>query len=196
MENIDSGNTFCLPKQNTYDRKVSSHMLSSKCKEGRSKRFKKKKEPPPKLYDVSKWYGDLQMMCYYKMMGKTFEVDQKVLYESKFPPEPGKLKTGWFSPLKIQGVDETGEIKIKSLDPSQSVLVNCHKLKLYLDASPKKMVEEVPLSPQKKKLLNASRVWPHILSEGTIRRQHKIFFPSVSISFNYLYFASLGRINF
>ena len=55
-----------------------------------------------------------------------------MLFDSKFKYFQGKFQTHWLGPYEIEKVFSNGEVRIRTIDESQTpFLVNGHRLKIY-----------------------------------------------------------------
>jgi len=59
------------------------------------------------------------------------EGDWALLFDSKFKDFQGKFQTHWLGPYEIEKVFSSGDVRIRTIDESQTpLLVNGHKLKI------------------------------------------------------------------
>ncbi|XP_057811365.1 uncharacterized protein LOC131025584 [Salvia miltiorrhiza] len=152
----DSGNTFCLPKQDKIlhdDPKFtgSGHTVRLPRQKPHYRTLHFNVEPPDlkdkcdevlrlEAYNTNMGYADLIAIAYHKhRFWRTFEVGEKVRF---------MLGRQWIGPFEIQSVWPGGPVEIKSLATAKTFVVNYHKLEPYCDASHMTTVEEIPLSPQ------------------------------------------------
>ncbi|KAM2301651.1 hypothetical protein ACFX1S_032546 [Malus domestica] len=79
------------------------------------------------------------------LRGKTFEIGQKVLFNSRLRLFPGKLHSKWVGPFVVTNLFVHGAVQIKSLRTGQEFKVNGHRLKPYYEHFVEHVVEEIPL---------------------------------------------------
>jgi hypothetical protein len=78
------------------------------------------------------------------ILRRSFEVGQKVLYNSRLHLFPGKLKSRWIEPFTVCTVSTHGAIKIEDPKNRNTFKVNGKQLKPFLELKIPE-IEEMPL---------------------------------------------------
>ncbi|CAN6566353.1 unnamed protein product [Malus baccata var. baccata] len=95
-------------------------------------------------YENARIYKEKTKAFHDKMIrAKTFSIGQKVLlFNSRLPLFPGKLRSKWVGPFIVTNVFPHGAVQIKSLRTQQEFKVNGHRLKPYYEMFEEHVVEE------------------------------------------------------
>ncbi|XP_038722024.1 uncharacterized protein LOC120014177 [Tripterygium wilfordii] len=97
-------------------------------------------------YENSRIYKEKTKAFHDKLIAKkTFEVGQKVLFDSRLKLFPGKLRSRWRGPFVVTNVFSHGAVEIQNPKTGSTFKVNGHQLKPYLELVTERLVENVPL---------------------------------------------------
>jgi hypothetical protein len=85
-------------------------------------------------YDCAKQYkAKMKKTHDQNILRRSFEVGQKVLYNSRLHLFPGKLKSRWTGPFIVRVVSTHGAIEIEDLKSGNTQKVNGQRLKPFLE---------------------------------------------------------------
>jgi hypothetical protein len=113
----------------------SFNMKMDESEEHRKLQLQELEEIRNDAYESARIYKEKMKAFHDKMISrKEFKIGQKaLLYQSRLPLFPGKLRSRWISPFVVTNVFPHGAVEIQSLATYKVFKVNGHRLKIFYE---------------------------------------------------------------